>query len=84
MDPTVQVAFIGIITTVVTTAGVVAVAIVNNKKERGGSANEGVEAVLRERVAQNEGYIAMLERDNHRKELLIQDLREQLREAESK
>lgn len=74
-DTTVQVAVVGVFTTLITTIGVIVVAFINNRKERGGAANEGVEAALRERVAFNESQIAILQRSNDRKEEVIQRLR---------
>ncbi len=63
-DPTTQVALVGIITTFITTMGVVFVAITNNRRERGGAADEGVESTLRERLALRDEQIADLKADN--------------------
>lgn len=70
MDPTVQVALIGIFTTVITTAGVVAVAVMNNRKERGASAESAMERTLRERITLRDEQNAELREDN-------QELREE-------
>lgn len=92
-DPTVQVAFIGIITTLITTAGVVLVAMFNNKKERHDTADEGVEATLRERLTlRDEQILDLLEEEkealrvrlghaleeNEEKTMLIRHLRDEL------
>ena len=50
-DATVQVAAIGIVTTMITTAGVVIAAVVTNKHERMNAAIGGIESILRERLA---------------------------------
>lgn len=63
MEPTVQVAVIGILTTLITTAGVVIAAIVNNKRERTSSASGGVEAALRERITLKDEQLADLRED---------------------
>lgn len=62
-DPTVQVAFIGIIATFITTSGVVFVAYLNNRKERTDTAEEGVESTLRERIALRDEQIQDLRDD---------------------
>lgn len=62
-DATVQVALIGIITTLITTAGIVLVTIINNRKERGGAADAGVEGMLRERIVLRDEQILDLKRD---------------------
>lgn len=62
-DPTVQVAFIGILTTMITTAGVVIAAVVNNRRERTGSATQGIEATLRERILLRDEQITDLRED---------------------
>lgn len=63
MDPTVQVAMIGIFTTVVTTAGIVGVALINNRKERGASAESAMERTLRERILLRDEQIEELKQD---------------------
>ncbi len=74
MDTTVQVAIIGIITTFVTTIGVVIVAIFNNKKERGAAAESAMERTLRERIVLRDEQIADLKADIDEKEMMIQRL----------
>lgn len=94
-DPTVQVAAIGIFTTLITTMGVIVVAVLNNKRERGGAADAGVEATLRERLALRDEQIQDLKQDkidlrtrldsaleeNEEKTMLIRHLREELAET---
>lgn len=91
-DPTVQVAAIGIVTTFITTIGVILVAAFNNRKERAGAADAGVEAMLRERITLRDEKITELREDkddlrtkleealvgNEEKSMLIQHLREEL------
>lgn len=74
MDPTVQVALIGIFTTVVTTAGVVLVAVVNSKKERGNTAESAMEMTLRERIILRDEQIDDLRGDLKEKEQVIMEL----------
>lgn len=62
-DPTVQVAIVGVLATLITTLGVVFVAVINNRKERGGAADEGVEAALRERLTLRDEQLADLRAD---------------------
>lgn len=49
LDPNVQVALVSVIATFITTLGVIAVAVINNRKERAKAADAGVEAGLDER-----------------------------------
>jgi hypothetical protein len=49
IDPNVQVALITIITTAITTSGVIVAAIVNSRKEKAKAATAGVEAGLDEK-----------------------------------
>lgn len=97
-DPTVQVAIVGVLTTLITTLGVIVVAIMNNKKERGSAADAGVEATLRERLTLRDEQIldlradvADLERrlghaqaENQEKTDLIEHLTAELAEAKEK
>lgn len=90
-----QVAIIGIVTTLITTAGVVIAAVVNNKKERTGAADEGIAATLRERITLRDEQLADLREDkrdlqarldtaleaNEEQILLIQHLRDELAEC---
>lgn len=78
MDATVQVALIGIITTLVTTAGVVGVAIVNNRKERGTAAESAMERTLRERIILRDEQIADLKADVEDRDRTIMKLQEEL------
>jgi len=80
-DPTVQVAAIGIITTLITTVGVILVAIMNNKRERGGAADAGVEVTLRERITLRDEQLLEL-RDE--KKDLVHRLDTALAEVEEK
>lgn len=72
MDPNIQVAFISVLATIVTTVGVVSVAIINNRKERDGAASAGVEAGLDERDIL--GRMLSLIAENERKEKHITEL----------
>lgn len=78
IDPNVQVALISVFATFVTTCGVVAVAVINNRKERSKAANAGVEAGLDERDVL-ERMLALIS-ENERKEETIASLRRQIRE----
>lgn len=62
-DPTVQVAIIGVFATFITTMGVIIVAVINNRKERTGAAEEGIESSLRERIVLRDEQIAELRAD---------------------
>lgn len=82
LDPNVQVAFVSVFATLITTLGVIAVAVINNRKERAKAADAGVEAGL------DEGDVLKrmlnLIAENERKELTISHLRvdkERLEEA---
>lgn len=48
LDPNVQVALVSVFATCITTLGVIAVAVINNRKERAKAADAGVEAGLDE------------------------------------
>lgn len=63
MDPTVQVALIGIGVAVVTTVGLIVVAIVNSRRERGDSAQRAMERVHKERLALKDEIIKELRLD---------------------
>lgn len=76
MNATVQVALIGIITTIVTTAGVIIVAIVNNRKERGTAAESAMERTLRERIILRDEQIADLKADVEERDKQILKLEE--------
>lgn len=69
IDPNVQVALVTVIATSITTAGVIIVAIINNRKERVKSAGAGVEAGLDEKNVL-ERMLSLIA-DNERKEKTI-------------
>lgn len=75
MDPNVQVALVSVLATLITTAGVVVVAVINNRRERGQAASAGVEAGL------DEGDVLKrmlsLIAENERKEITINRLRKE-------
>lgn len=73
LDPSVQVALITVVTTLITTAGVVYVAVMNNTRERKKAADVGVEEGLDESKAL--ASIAHLANENSRKEGTITRLR---------
>lgn len=77
MDPNIQVAFVSVLATLVTTIGVVAVAVINNRRERQGAASAGVEAGLDERDIL--GRMLALISENERKEKQITELKKDLR-----
>lgn len=80
-DPTVQVAAVGIFTTLITTIGVIIVAVLNNKKERTDAATEGIEETLRERILLRDEQILDLRDEVAHKEQIIQRLKAELKEA---
>ena len=49
LDPNVQVALVSVFATAITTLGVIAVAVINNRKERTKAADAGVDAGLDEK-----------------------------------
>lgn len=63
MDSTVQVAAIGVIATIVTTVGIIVVAMINNRKERGTAAESAMEQVLGQRITLRDEQIADLKQD---------------------
>lgn len=73
MDPNVQVAFVSVLSTFITTVGVIFVAVKNNQKERTKAAEAGVEAGLDEKDVL--GRMLALISENERKEKTITDLR---------
>lgn len=81
-DPTVQVAVVGILTTFITTAGVIIVAVLNNKKERTDAAQEGIEETLRERILLRDEQIQDLKDEVAHKETIIQRLKSKIAELE--
>lgn len=80
MDPNIQVAFISVLATIVTTVGVVAVAVINNRRERDGAASAGVEAGLDERDIL--GRMLSLISENERKEKHISELQQEKKELQ--
>lgn len=76
MDPSLQVAMVGILTTFVTTSGVVVVAVMNNKKERGQAAESAIIATLRERITLRDEQIMDLRADVADRDHVIAQLRE--------
>lgn len=76
MDPNVQVALVSVLATLITTGGVVIVAVINNKKERGKAASAGVEAGLDEKNVLDR--MLSLIAENERKENTITDLRKKV------
>jgi hypothetical protein len=81
MDPTVQVALVSVIATFITTLGVVAVAVINNRKERGKAASAGVEAALDEKDVL--GRMLALIAENERKETQLAKEREKNAQLEA-
>lgn len=77
-DPTVQVAVIGVFATSITTAGVVLVALISNRRPTPQS-SDAVEKALRERIAVLEVANSALQYEIDRKVATIDVLREQLR-----
>lgn len=75
LDPTVQVAAIGIITTIVTSGAGLIVAGKNSKKERQDAAENTMESVLRERILLRDEQIRELEEDVKRLTNEVQSLR---------
>lgn len=77
-DPTVQIALAGIFTTIITVIGGVVVTVINNKKERGNSAENAMEATLRERIVLRDEQIEDLRVDIEERDHTIEKLNEQL------
>jgi hypothetical protein len=80
MDPSLQVALVGIVTTFVTTTGVVVVAVLNNRKERAGTAESAIIKVLEQRLTLRDEKIADLREDVMEREQMIAMLRSELRQ----
>lgn len=70
-DPTVQVAALGIVATLISSITIIIVTRLNNSKEREAAADEGVESTLRERVAFGEAQVEALEKRLDRKDAII-------------
>lgn len=75
MDPNLQVALVSVLATLITTFGVVVVAVINNRKERTDAASAGVEAGLDEKDVLERMLTLIAE--NERKEASIGRLRAQ-------
>jgi len=73
LDPNVQVALVSVFATLITTLGVISVAVINNRKERAKAADAGVEAGLDEGDVLKRMLALIAE--NERKELSITHLR---------
>lgn len=83
MDPTVQVAALGIIATSITVVGLIAVAIINNKRERGGSADAAIRETYEQRMKLRDerisvllDQIAALEKENANLKAMVRRLME--------
>lgn len=76
LDPTVQVAIVSVVATFITTAGIILVAVINNRKERSNAANAGVESALDEGEVLSRMLTLITE--NERKERTITSLRERV------
>lgn len=77
IDPNVQVALVSVFATFITTLGVIAVAIINNRKERAKAADAGVDAGLDEKDVL-ERMLALIA-ENERKENHISELKNEVR-----
>jgi len=77
IDPNVQVALVSVFATFITTLGVIAVAIINNRKERAKAADAGVEAGLDEKDVL-ERMLSLIA-EGERKEQVISDLKDEVR-----
>lgn len=69
LDPNVQVALVSVFATFITTLGIIAVAIINNRKERARAADAGVEAGLDEKDVLTRILALISENDAKDKEL---------------
>lgn len=81
-DPNIQTGLFGALTAVITSFGLVVVAIFNNRRERAGAITEGIAGTLRERIVLRDEQIADLREELRQKDAEITMLREALREAE--
>lgn len=75
-DPSVQVAIVSGIAGIVSTLGVIAVAFINNRRERTGAAEKGVELTLRERITLRDEQIVDLKGDIAERDQIIEDRNE--------
>jgi hypothetical protein len=71
LDPNVQVALVSVFATTITTLGVIAVAVINNRKERTKAADAGVEAGLDEKDVLSRILALISENDGLEKNLAI-------------
>lgn len=80
MDPNVQVALIGVMTTFITTMGVVAAALINNLHTRAKAAEKVVEEVVDDDLDEEDVMqrILLLIDENERKERLLADSRREV------
>lgn len=81
MDPNVQVALVSVIATLITTLGVISVAVINNRKERDNSASAGVESGM-DREDLFDRMLSLID-ENNRKENIIKALRREIRQLRS-
>lgn len=77
LDPNVQVALVSVFATLITTFGIIAVAVINNRKERSNAAEAGVEAGLDEKDVLTR--MLSLISENERKEKSLIKCREENR-----
>lgn len=70
-DPSVQVAFFGVMGTALSAGSVAVVALMNNRRERSSAADEGVELALRERLVLKEEMVAASQAEVARKERVL-------------
>lgn len=71
LDPNVQVALVSVFATTITTLGVIAVAVINNRKERTKAADVGVDAGLDEKDVLSRILALIAENDALEKNLIV-------------
>ena len=74
-----QVAVVGTITTVITTAGVIMAAAINGRKDHSKSLESVMQQTLRERITLRDEQIADLKYDVDRRDALIRQLQDEIR-----
>lgn len=84
LDPNVQVALVSVIATFITTLGVIAVAVINNRKERAKAADAGVEAGLDEKDVLTRILALISENDEKDKKILEDSARMAALEADNR
>ena len=84
LDPNVQVALVSVIATFITTLGVIAVAVINNRKERTKAADAGVEAGLDEKDVLTRILTLISENDEKDKKILEDSARMAALEADNR